>query len=72
MFEWPISFCFTPVKQVVRQDKTLVLIMIASEQLGILSEAALAAKGRGYIYRRVHGTADAAAAERLHVEAIRN
>lgn len=45
VFEWPIPSFFTPVKQVVRQDKTLVLIMIATHQLEALSEAATAAKG---------------------------
>jgi FAD/FMN-containing dehydrogenase len=45
VFEWPIPSFFTPVKQVVRRDKTLVLIMIASEQVARLSEAAVAAGG---------------------------
>ncbi len=33
VFEWPIPSFFTPIKQVVRESKTLVLVMIASEQL---------------------------------------
>jgi len=45
VFEWPIPSFLTPVKQVVRQDKTLVLIMIASKQLEMLSEAAATARG---------------------------
>jgi FAD/FMN-containing dehydrogenase len=36
VFEWPIPSFFTPVKQVVAADKTLVLIMIATEQLDAL------------------------------------
>ena len=45
VFEWPIPSFFTPVKQVVAQDKTLVLIMIASGQVEALSKSAIAAKG---------------------------
>jgi FAD/FMN-containing dehydrogenase len=45
VFEWPIPSFFTPVKQVVVKDKTLVLIMIASEQVEALNKAAIAAKG---------------------------
>jgi FAD/FMN-containing dehydrogenase len=45
VFEWPIPSFFTPVKQVVAQDKTLVLIMIAASQLEALCSAAIAAKG---------------------------
>jgi hypothetical protein len=43
VFEWPIPSFFTPVKQVVAQDKTLVLVMIATEQLEALRSAAAAA-----------------------------
>jgi FAD/FMN-containing dehydrogenase len=32
VFEWPIPSFFTPVKHVVRANKTLVLVMVASEQ----------------------------------------
>jgi FAD/FMN-containing dehydrogenase len=46
VFEWPIASFFTPVKQVVAADKTLVLIMIASEQLDTLRAQAEAAKGQ--------------------------
>jgi FAD/FMN-containing dehydrogenase len=45
VFEWPIPSFFTPVKQVVRQDKILVLIMIAADQVAALSEAVVAAGG---------------------------
>ena len=45
VFEWPIPSFFTPVKQVVKADKTLVLIMIAAPQLDALSKAASAANG---------------------------
>jgi FAD/FMN-containing dehydrogenase len=45
VFEWPIPSFFTPVKQVVARDKTLVLIMIATKQLDELSVAAVTAKG---------------------------
>jgi FAD/FMN-containing dehydrogenase len=45
VFEWPIPSFFTPVKQVVKQDKTLVLIMIASSQLEALNDAASRARG---------------------------
>ena len=45
VFEWPIPSFFTPVKQVVARDKTLVLLMIASAQVEALSEATIAAKG---------------------------
>ena len=40
VFEWPIPSFFTPVRQVVVQDKALVLIMIANEQLEALRSAA--------------------------------
>lgn len=45
VFEWPIPSFFKPVKQIVAQDKTLVLIMIASAQADALNSAAVAAKG---------------------------
>ena len=45
VFEWPIPSFFTPVKQLVRADKTLVLIMIASVQAEALRTAAEAAGG---------------------------
>ena len=40
VFEWPIPSFFTPVKQVVREGKSLVLIMIASTQAAHLRKAA--------------------------------
>jgi FAD/FMN-containing dehydrogenase len=46
VFEWPIPSFFTPVKQVVSQDKTLVLIMIATSQVEVLKNAAQEAKGQ--------------------------
>ncbi len=45
VFEWPIPSFFTPVKQVVRDGKALVLIMIATSQLELLRVAAEAAGG---------------------------
>jgi FAD/FMN-containing dehydrogenase len=39
VFEWPIPSFFTPVKKVVRDGKSLALIMIATEQVGALSAA---------------------------------
>jgi len=45
VFEWPIPSFFTPVKQVVAKDKTLVLIMIAGDQLEALRIAAEEARG---------------------------
>lgn len=45
VFEWPIPSFFTPIRQVVSPDKTLVLIMIKSSQVEGLKEAAAAAKG---------------------------
>jgi FAD/FMN-containing dehydrogenase len=33
VFEWPIPSFFTPVKKIIREGKTLVLIMIAGAQL---------------------------------------
>jgi len=45
VFEWPIPSFFTPVKHVVREGKTLSLIMIASKQVEDLRAAAEAAGG---------------------------
>jgi hypothetical protein len=45
VFEWPIPSFFTPVKQVVAADKTLVLIMIAADQLEALRAAVTLANG---------------------------
>ena len=45
VFEWPIPSFFTPVRQLVREGKTLVLIMIANAQLDALRAAAVAAGG---------------------------
>jgi FAD/FMN-containing dehydrogenase len=45
VFEWPIPSFFTPVKQVVRANKTLVLVMIASAQAAQWQAAADAAGG---------------------------
>jgi len=45
VFEWPIPSFFSPVKQVVREGKSLALIMIATEQADALKSAAEAAGG---------------------------
>jgi FAD/FMN-containing dehydrogenase len=45
VFEWPIPSFFTPVKQVVLPDKTLVLMMIAAHQFEALRDAAISAEG---------------------------
>jgi FAD/FMN-containing dehydrogenase len=45
VFEWPIPSFFTPVKQVVREGKALVLIMIATAQAESLRAATEAAGG---------------------------
>jgi FAD/FMN-containing dehydrogenase len=45
VFEWPIPSFFTPVRQVVAADKTLILIMIASHQVDALRAAAEGASG---------------------------
>jgi FAD/FMN-containing dehydrogenase len=45
VFEWPIPSFFTPVKQVVREDKALALIMIATSQAAGLRDAARSAGG---------------------------
>ena len=44
-FEWPISSFFAPVKQYVRNGKSLIFFLIASEQLSALVDAARAAGG---------------------------
>jgi len=45
VFEWPIPSFFTPVRQVVRDSKALVLIMIANSQAEALRTAIEAAGG---------------------------
>jgi FAD/FMN-containing dehydrogenase len=45
VFEWPIPSFFTPVKQVVREGKSLALLMIARSQVEALREAAGKAGG---------------------------
>jgi len=45
VFEWPIPSFFAPVKHLVREGKALVLIMIATAQIGELKQAAGAAGG---------------------------
>jgi FAD/FMN-containing dehydrogenase len=45
VFEWPIPSFFSPIKQLVRADKSLVLIMIAAYQADALHAAATAAGG---------------------------
>lgn len=45
VFEWPIPSFFTPIKQVVREGKTLALIMIERSQLDALRQAATEAGG---------------------------
>jgi FAD/FMN-containing dehydrogenase len=45
VFEWPIPSFFAPIKQVVRAEKSLALIMIAKEQTEALRAAAEAAGG---------------------------
>jgi len=45
VFEWPIPSFFTPVKQVVREGKSLALLMIATTQAETLRSAAEAAGG---------------------------
>jgi FAD/FMN-containing dehydrogenase len=45
VFEWPIPSFFTPVKQVVREGKAIVLLMIATDQLALLYKAAESAGG---------------------------
>jgi len=45
VFEWPIPSFFTPVKQVVREGKSLALLMIATEQVKALKASAESAGG---------------------------
>ena len=45
VFEWPIPSFFTPVKEVTREGKTLVLVMIASAQTDAFCAAAKDAGG---------------------------
>lgn len=45
VFEWPIPSFFSPVKQVVKADCTLLMLMVASDQLDALRDAAVAAGG---------------------------
>ena len=45
VFEWPIPSFFTPVKKIIQEGKTLVLIMIAKAQVAALREAAIWARG---------------------------
>jgi FAD/FMN-containing dehydrogenase len=45
VFEWPIPSFFAPIKQIVRDGKTLSLIMIESTQAGALHAAAELAGG---------------------------
>lgn len=45
VFEWPIPSFFTPIKKLVREGKTLALLMIAAEQRDALTAAVEAAGG---------------------------
>jgi FAD/FMN-containing dehydrogenase len=45
VFEWPIPSFFAPIKQLVRAEKTLALIMIATAQTEALCSAVKAAGG---------------------------
>jgi FAD/FMN-containing dehydrogenase len=45
VFEWPIPSYFTPIKQLVRANKSLALLMIATAQAQALRDAAVAAGG---------------------------
>jgi len=45
VFEWPIPSFFTPIRNLVRDGKTLVLIMIATSQLDALRDKAASAAG---------------------------
>jgi len=45
VFEWPIPSFFSPIKQVVRADQSLIFFMIAAAQLNAFTEAAKAAGG---------------------------
>jgi len=45
VFEWPIPSFFAPIKQVVRENKSLALLMIATDQAEALRKAAKEAAG---------------------------
>jgi len=45
VFEWPIPSFFTPIRQCVREDKSIALAMIATEQMVAFRPAAEAAGG---------------------------
>ena len=45
VFEWPIPSFFTPIRNLVRDGKTLVLIMIANAQVDALRDKAASAAG---------------------------
>lgn len=45
VFEWPIPSFFTPIKQVVREGKSMALVMIATAQVNDLRKAATLAGG---------------------------
>lgn len=45
VFEWPIPSFFTPIKQLIRVEKTLALIMIATTQASALRQAVELAGG---------------------------
>ncbi len=45
VFEWPIPSFFTPIKSVVREQKSMALLMIARDQAEALADAARAASG---------------------------
>jgi FAD/FMN-containing dehydrogenase len=45
VFEWPIPSFFTPIKKVVRDGKSMALIMIAAAQLAALTAGAKASGG---------------------------
>ena len=49
VFEWPIPSFFTPIKQLVRADKSLVLIMIATDQADALREPPTQPRRRSHI-----------------------
>jgi FAD/FMN-containing dehydrogenase len=45
VFEWPIPSFFTPIKSVVREQKSMALLMIARDQAEALTAAVRAASG---------------------------
>ncbi len=55
VFEWPIPSFFTPVKQVVREGKAIVLMMIATSQLEQLRGALATADGEETFSRAYDG-----------------